>query len=74
MRIKFRPSFEQKEDVNFSKSTLASSFRKIMTIQACHSLVMVARIIKHFSAGIAQLVEQRTENPRVASSILAPGI
>ncbi len=30
--------------------------------------------MKPFQAGIAQLVEQRTENPRVASSILAPGI
>ena len=27
-----------------------------------------------FSAGIAQLVEQRTENPRVTSSSLVPGI
>ena len=26
------------------------------------------------SAGIAQLVEQRTENPRVTSSSLVPGI
>jgi hypothetical protein len=27
-----------------------------------------------FQAGIAQLVEQRTENPRVTSSSLVPGI
>ena len=26
-----------------------------------------------FRAGVAQLVEQRTENPRVGSSILSPG-
>ncbi len=29
---------------------------------------------KRFHAGIAQLVEQRTENPRVTSSSLVPGI
>ena len=29
---------------------------------------------KNFKAGIAQLVEQRTENPRVTSSSLVPGI
>jgi hypothetical protein len=31
-------------------------------------------VVKRTLAGIAQLVEQRTENPRVTSSSLVPGI
>ncbi len=34
---------------------------------------MVIYILEDLSAGIAQLVEQRTENPRVTSSSLVPG-
>ena len=34
----------------------------------------LATVVKKPQAGIAQLVEQRTENPRVTSSSLVPGI
>lgn len=37
-------------------------------------MLMLITVVKKSRAGIAQLVEQWTENPRVTSSSLVPGI
>jgi hypothetical protein len=55
----------------FNRLVLGSSPSQLnMSLSLFYSLRMKMRIV----ARIAQSVEQRTENPRVASSNLAPGI
>jgi hypothetical protein len=50
-----------------------NSFFLVSKISSCQTYIHYGNISERRKAGIAQLVEQMTENPRVTSSNLVPG-